>query len=533
MWKVVIIDDDERVLRGLKMIIPWDQLECEWVGQAKNGEQGLELIQRTTPDLVITDIYMPIKNGLEMVEELRKSGFEGHVIILSGYSDFEYARKAMRLKINDYLSKPASRDTIKEVLKRTIGQMEEKNTEELRFSELRSKVMRYEPLIEKEWIKSVITESSIPKSPPEKAKKLIEKWEQCDHAVVMITSVEQKGRSPLLKKDWYLFRFVLGDVIKEAATRIFSEFHYAEFHSNQAALLIHLNREDHTEQMNKLNQLKDFVQKSLGAHLGIESIMTIGSITRDWRLAYQSTNEALHQLPLFEKQEQTEADLSGVKVPKELTIVNRQLSEAIRYADEESACAAIQLLYESIGTDSYHKQTAIRLGIELWALMTYSLYDIGIRIEDLFSEDYDIYKELTSLHSWDEFSELLKNNVINICKSQRWDENLKHRQLIEQMLDFIQDHMDQNITLQDLAEKLYISRNYLGKIFKQVVGESFKDYLLRVRMEKAKTMIQEGTYLIYEISENVGYGNPAYFSSAFKKYTGYTPTDLIQKRMKA
>ncbi|MCM2676167.1 response regulator transcription factor [Alkalicoccobacillus plakortidis] len=532
MWKVVIIDDDERVLRGLKMIIPWDRLECKWVGQANNGQEGLQLIYDTSPDLVITDIYMPIKNGLDMVEELRDSGFNGHVIILSGYSDFEYARKAMRLKINDYLSKPASRATIEEVLMRTISQLEEKYIEEMKLSELRNKVMLYEPLIEKEWIKSVITDSTVTKSTPEVAKKLTEQWEQLDHASVLITYVEQKDRSQLLNRDWYLFRFVLGNVIKETASTIFKHFHYTEFHSNQAALLIHLDRENHSDQLSKLQKLKEVLDERLNTHLGIKPLITVGTIVSNWTQIHLSTNDALKLVPIQQgKVSITES--SKTALSEDLITSNKKLSEAIRYADEDSACAVINSIYETLKEDPFHKETAIRLGIELWTLKTHSLYDIGIRIEDLFPSGYDIYKELSDQHSWEEFAELFKNNVINICHSQKWDENLKHRQLVEQIIDFVQEQMDQNITLQDLAEQLYISRNYLGRIFKKVVGESFKDYLLRVRMEKAKSMIQEGTYLVYEISENVGYGNPAYFSSAFKKYTGYTPTDLIQKKSKA
>jgi two-component system response regulator YesN len=103
---------------------------------------------------------------------------------------------------------------------------------------------------------------------------------------------------------------------------------------------------------------------------------------------------------------------------------------------------------------------------------------------------------------------------------------------VEQMIDYVQERLHENITLQDIANELYISRNYLGQIFKKVVGESFKNYLTRIRMEKAKKMIQEGHFLIYEVSEKVGYVNRAYFTTAFKKYTGYTPTELINKKCK-
>ncbi|WP_413380856.1 helix-turn-helix transcriptional regulator [Alkalihalobacillus sp. 1P02AB] len=163
--------------------------------------------------------------------------------------------------------------------------------------------------------------------------------------------------------------------------------------------------------------------------------------------------------------------------------------------------------------------------------MTYSLYDIGIRIDDMFETSMDIYQEIKQFQSWAELENFLQDKVKVICHHQQWDENLKHRQLVEQMVDFVQNRISENITLQDIADELYISRNYLGQIFKRIVGESFKSYLTRIRMEKAKKMIQEGNFLIYEVSEMVGYINPAYFTTTFKKYTGYTPTELIHRKL--
>ncbi|MFK3936985.1 response regulator [Alkalihalobacillus sp. NPDC078783] len=384
MWNVVLIDDDERVLRGLKMIIPWEELNCHWIGQAKDGVEGIQLVKETKPDVIMTDIYMPVKNGLDMIEELQQWGYDGQVIVLSGYNDFEYARKALRLQINDYLSKPASRETIRSVLKHSIARLEEKKQEDQ---------------MEREWLESMVTDA--------------------------------------MRINW--------ELIREESS-----------HSADA--------------------------------------------------------------------------LSRANVTNCLLTNKQELQESIKQADERTANRVIRTIYEVVEKEPYHEQTAIQLGIQLWTIITYSLYEIGIRLDELPLDDDDIYKQLSNGQSWNESVQLFEGIVAEVCQSQKWDENLKHRQLVEQVLESIQQRLEENITLSDLADELYISRNYLGRIFRKVVGESFKDYLLRVRMEKAKKMIYEGSYLIYEISERVGYTNPAYFSSAFKKYSGQTPTELIQKR---
>ncbi|WP_236838517.1 response regulator transcription factor [Caldalkalibacillus salinus] len=381
VWKIAIIDDDDKVLRGMKKIIPWDLLQCTWVGEAKNGQQGMALINQEEPDIVFTDIYMPKLNGLDMVKHLREEGFDGKFIILSGYNDFEHARQAMKLKVDDYLSKPASMDTIHHVLDNVIAQLEAEQEAKLQLSALREKVLQYEPLVEKEKIKSLLT--------------------------------------------------------------------------------------------------------------GTISPEVIRAETMD---------------------------------------THQKLAEAIRFADEKQACEVVESYFEALETHAYHATTGIKIGMEMWTIMSYALYDIGIRMNDMFTDTYDIDTDLTFCTSWAEMAALLKEKIRYICHHQQWDENLKHRQLVEQMIEYIHDHLSENITLQDIANQLYISRNYLGQIFKNVVGESFKNYVTRVRVEKAKKMLQEGQYLIYEVSEKVGFVNPAYFTTIFKKYTGYTPTDLYQKR---
>ncbi|WP_026702452.1 response regulator transcription factor [Salibacterium aidingense] len=537
MWKIVIIDDDESVLRGMKKIIPWDKLNCEWSGEAKNGETGLELIRAVEPDLIITDIYMPVKNGLDMMEELRTEGFEGRVIILSGYSDFEYARKAMRLDINDYLSKPASRNTIEEVLSKEIEQLEEKAIEQLEFAELRHKVEWYEPVIEKEWIKSLVTGANMVKEPPETAHTMLKQWDNQEHLIILIAYTDQLERSTLFEKDWYLFRFASSNVIKETTQQWSLDFDFIEFHTHQSALFLHVPRGYAAYYENRFQTLKKELKETLRTYLHLDVMVTSGSMKNDWREASTSTKEAIEHLPYTEtktgintEEQGTAEDTKRIAVLTDSIEMNQQLSMAIRYADEPKACAVIDELFEKLHDQPFHKPSVLHLGIEMWTMMTYALFDIGIRIRDMFPENFDIYEVLSRQCSWKEVTTELKDIVMKICHHQKWDENLKHRQLVEQMIAFVQERLHENITLHDLSEELYISRNYLGKIFKNVVGETFKDYVTRIRMEKANNMIQEGHYLIYEIAEKVGYGNPAYFSSLFKKYTGYTPTELIQKR---
>jgi two-component system response regulator YesN len=544
MWRVAIIDDDEKVLQGMKKNIPWNELNCQWVGEAKNGQSGIEIINDTEPDIVITDIYMPVMNGMEMIQVLRREVFKGKVIILSGYSEFEFARQALRLKIDDYLNKPASILTIKEVLTNLIKTLEDETVEKSKYVELHEKVKVYEPVVVRDWIKSVVTGNVHVTNLPEKVKNLTMEWAKKDHVVLAITYDKCLGKSKLYKEDWDLFRFATSNIIKETTVSVFEDFHYIELHSHQSVLCVHVSKDQSEKDLNRLlEELIKKIESRIKSFLGVKVFVSTGGKKKHWKHITESLNEAI---PTLSRSSSYMVQQSAtVEHNPELSLVsnsqqplwsesmetNQQLSEAIRYADQTLAIKVIDQFFNKLKDQTFNKSTGVRIGIEMWTIMTYSLHDIGIRIHDMFPENFDLYTELMKNNSWEELSVCLIDRINEICEHQQWSENIKHKQLIEQMIKYVQERISENITLQDIADELYISRNYLGQIFKNVVGESFKNYLTRLRMEKAKKMIQEGNHLIYEVSEKVGYVNPAYFTTTFKKYTGFTPTEMINKKL--
>ncbi|MFN7250369.1 MAG: helix-turn-helix transcriptional regulator [Anaerobacillus sp.] len=207
---------------------------------------------------------------------------------------------------------------------------------------------------------------------------------------------------------------------------------------------------------------------------------------------------------------------------------SKELAEAIHYGGEPTVELLVNNFVHSLEEIDFTKSIAIRTGFEMWVIICYSLHDKGIHVYEMTNEDENFYDNLSTIQSWAELAVFMKNRTKVLCNLQLRNENLKHRQIVEQLIVYIQENISEPITLQGMAEKFNISRNYLGKIFKDTVGESFKNYITRMRMEKAKEMIQEVQYLI---SDLVGYVDPAYFTKTFKKYTGYTPKDLMNNNI--
>ncbi|SDL71274.1 response regulator transcription factor [Paenibacillus jilunlii] len=538
MWKIAIIDDERQVLKGMKRAIPWDELEAEWVGEAMNGEDGLEVIRRTQPDIVITDLYMPVMSGLDMMEQLRKEGFQGKIIILSGYSDFEHARAALRFHVTDYVSKPISLPTLKSILSNVIQELEEEEEKRIRQWELEVKMTLYEPFVEKEWVRSAAVgtldhayKDSTHLPPP------YHYWQERKHVTVGIELIRDERARCLSVSDWNLFRFAVSNIACEVARKLFSDMEYTELHSTRALLIIHPGPGQPEPLEGKLEELGIRLNDSIGGYLKLVTRIGIGGVKDTWTKLSDSTEEAFRAMDQRELRVASAHEVymyreNSSSGPGNVALFPVKFSYKLATAMKASQEAeAHQLVLDYI--TEMNKQEGLSqgyvqmLGSELWGIITYSLYESGLVLDDLFTND-QIAKEISSLLVPDQLAGWLMDKITRICSSRQWKGSSKHRQVVDFMTSYIHEHYAEELTLAELSDKVYISRNHLSIIFKNITGETFNNYLTRVRIEKARELLMERNMLVYEVAERVGYKNIPYFSTLFKKITGMNPTELIK-----
>lgn len=539
MWKIAIIDDERQVLQGMKRVIPWDELDAEWVGEALNGQEGLELIRSTEPDIVITDIYMPVMSGLDMIEQLRKDGFCGKIIILSGYSDFEHARQALRHNVSDYLSKPISVPTLKSILDKAIGELMEEEEKRIKQDELQHKLMLYEPFIEREWVKSAVagTLDSTYRN-EERLPEPYRFWSECKHVVIGIELIRDLRTSRLSLPDWNLFRFAISNIVCELARETFTAIEYVELHGTRAVLILHPEASCPQHELErKLGELGSRMINCIKNYLKLVIRVGIGGTKAEWTEMPDSTEEAFRAIDLRDRRIDAACEVftySEDMRNDQGTLVMRpakfyfELAGAMKASQETQAqqlvTGYVKQLEEQRGITQEYVQM---LAGELWGIFAYCLYEVGMVLDDIFPND-QIVKEMVGLTTPQQLEEWLAAKISVIFSSRQWKGNSKHRQAVDFMTQYIHEHYADDMTLADLADKVYISRNHLSIIFKNMTGETFNTYLTRVRIEKARELLLERNMLVYEVAEQVGYKNVPYFSTLFKKFTGMNPTELIK-----
>lgn len=538
MWKISIIDDERQVLQGMKRAIPWNELDAEWAGEAMNGKDGVELIRMIQPDIVFTDIYMPVMNGIDMMEKMRKEGFQGKFIILSGYSDFEHARQALRLQVSDYVSKPISIPTLKAILNKVIQELVEEEEQRIRQGELELKMTLYEPFIEKEWVRSAAI-GTLDQAyrdnthvPP-----LYRYWLEREHIIVGIDLIRDDRVRNLSISDWNLYRFAVSNIAIEVARKFFPNVEYTELHSTRALLIVHPETECSEELDRRLEKLGVRLIDSLSSYLKLGSRIGIGGLKDTWTKIFDSTEEAFraidqraakvsssHEVFMYRKHDSS--DQGNVTFfPVKFTY---KLATAMKASQESEAMQLVLEFMADLKTqEGVSRRYVQMLASELWGIITYSLYESGLVLEELFNHER-ITEEISNLIGPDQLESWLTDKVIKICNSRQWRGSSKHRQVVEFMTSYVHEHYAEDLTLTELSDKVYISRNHLSIIFKNITGETFNNYLTRVRIEKARELLMERNMLVYEVAEQVGYKNIPYFSTLFKKMTGLNPTDLIK-----
>ncbi|MBP1966438.1 response regulator transcription factor [Paenibacillus aceris] len=523
MWKVAIVDDDPNVLRGMRKIIPWAELDLEFIGEEQDGQKGLELIRATCPDIVITDIYMPVLNGLDMIEKLREEGFQGKIIILSGYSDFEYARQAVRLDVDDYLSKPTSVEMLHTVMKKMIHRLEEEVIQKEKMDEVYKKLLSYEPFVTKEWIKSIVDGTYKESVYHERLLGMQpDYWLNGKHLVIGIEILRDQRSDQTSISDWNLLRFSVGNVANEVLQKEWPKSQIVELQTRYMAIILHGDREVPDEiNQKRVNPLCQEMRECVERYVKVNILIGIGHVKDHWQRICESKTEAFLSI-------QTQAATVNSGWNETQLAFYHDFAQAIRnskssYAKELVNSYIVHLRDIKLAPEEHLQQQTK----EMWTILAYTLFDAGVVLNDIYPTN-TLQNDLDKITSVIQF-ELWLNHIIDvILESRKYKDNLKHQKAMDTIIAYIHEHYTEEISLEELADIVSISKNYLCYIFKKVTGETFNQYLTRVRIEKAKEMILDGKWLVYEIAEKVGYKNIPYFSTLFKKITGHTPTDLVK-----
>lgn len=501
MLRVFMADDEEEVLKGMKMIVDWEGLGYEICGSAADGQSTYEEVLRLEPDLLIVDIHMPKMQGIEVVSNLRKAHFHGRIIILSGYSEFRYAQEAMKLGVDYYLTKPIDEDDLEKALIeiRTIIQKELLHASHLSYYQTQAKYKILKDLMEAPIDPESISLATYRFS-------LTDLHLSADEYQIVIVSSDE-GYQTFLE----LLKIPDG----------FSSVEKLLFHEMEVLLL-------------KGGQIIRKLQEVIRSDQSSESKdIMVGRAVNSMNAIYFSYHDALalKERSFFLKCKGK--ILTSELLPKEDELnLHLQPEDAERYGKE---------WYELIQTGQRKKAEdyidslteSFRNAVNSVDSIKSHLAGMYLYVKHEVEKDYPnsnakipdhatIIQQIHRCKYLEEVKDYFMNQQQGIMES-LGDSDCESR--IDEIIYYMEHNYHKDLKLKNIAEAFGYNSSYLGKAFTKKTKISFNDYLHEIRVEQAKRLLEKGQLKVYEVSESVGYRNLDYFYTKFRKYVGMSPSE--------
>jgi two-component system, response regulator YesN len=534
MYKVLIVEDEMLVRVGLKNSIDWSKHGMEVVADVSDGREAMASYERDKPDLIITDLKMPVMDGLELISTIRASDSDTKILILSCIEEFEYARKAASLKVSGYILKlTMTVDEMDGVLASVHEELRSRNQNQIQttspvpFNYRLSLSMLKEKLLKDYLFYGIYSESELGS--------LLHQMESPIGAPgrVVAAIMETNKYSRLLKR----FNDDRGELIKFSVLNILNEIldnHGAgeAYHDwdNRYLLIFSFDLKTSPEEIrSKLTVVFDNIRKVMLTYFDVPvfiGVSAVGEGFRQLKKLYQDCVSMMERRYFSESFVQFAADwrpLGGERRWRQLVL---------------KSCDA----WESLGAPYYSDlkdETERRLEHPLpdeqsWkslfvGLMDWSSAYLGI------PEDHAALMELSG-------SERVHASPSILDSIQDWEAHLEETAKLKDMIKsvskevadavhYIQSRYDQEISLKEISEFVQLSPNYLSLLFKKDMGRNLIEYLTDYRIEKAKELLRSTSLKTYEIAEIVGVPDSAYFSRIFKKTTGVSPIEFRKRRV--
>ena len=548
MLKTFLVEDEVVIREMIKKMIPWEQYGFELAGEAADGEMALPLILKSKPDLLITDIKMPFMDGLTLCRLVKKELPDIRIVILSGYDDFNYAKQAISIGVEDYLLKPITKNAFIERLKEIHNRYEHEKTQREYYEKFRLEMQEYEKNASRDFFETLVRADSDLAELYRRADKLNLDIVAEAYNILIFTPDTSEGNYNSYEEcsDWEA-------EVQDKINTYFLNHPVAILFRHQVfsyAILV--------------KGQKDTIEKNTGECVkAIQDIMDQTERRTDWFIA---VGKSADRLSMLGHSYRTAVRANSFRYLYDGHILDYQSLEAqkenpsdsrredsvqLRNVNINALNPAILQKFLSSGlaeeVDDFIRDYFNAIGQEPMGSLVFRNYVVlNVRfsvlsfLKKLGCDDSEISgQEMENI--MDETGKTIEAAVAYCGKILKKaialrDENAgdQNRSVLKLAVDFIDhNYMDEEISLNKAAHVANVSANHFSALFSQNMGQTFTEYLTDLRMSKAKELLRCTAMRSSEIAGEVGYKDAHYFSYLFKKTQGMTPSEYRKMRGEA
>lgn len=547
MYKVIVAEDEADVREAIVYGLDWASLGFEVTDSAENGQEAWDQCAKGAPDLLLTDIKMPFMDGLQLADLVKRQYPGTRIIILSGYDEFEYAQKALKLAVDEYVLKPFSSRDLVEVLMKMRNALDEEAAEKKNIALLKEHYRKSLPVLRENFLASLmmrqlkkqeIEEKSALYDIPLSGESFQVSVVSLDRSVPVSGTDNLKANEELrpvpvsLKdsEDQELLLFASLNIAEEIISdhslgRVF-------LHNGQIVVLTISNDKAPNAVTTATMKVMEELRQAIERYLKFTITVGVGIVIQQpTRLSY-SYKDAVLALDY-------RVILGGNRLIS-IADVEKRLVEKVRFDDlkEESLVRCLKLgtaaelkevvdaLFQGlIETPVSVKEYQLYL-MEIVTAILKAAKDADADLDDVFGDNMAPFAELHKFRTLEE----AKSWIIAICTrimgSIAVVRQSVYKNLVDEAIAYTRSHYSQSdISINKVCNQLHISTGYFSSIFKKETKMTFVAYLLHIRMEEAKELLRTTDLKAFEIAEQVGYTEPNYFSFSFKKHVGVSPKE--------
>lgn len=505
LCKILIVDDEYLLRQGIKHLVDWKKEGFEIVGEASNGKEALDLIETLKPHIIICDIVMPVMDGIALVNAVKNTYPDIQIIILSGYSDFDYVKEAFKLGINDYILKPKlNPEEVIKLLKNIVSKIpnlelltDGSNT--LNINNELSKLIS--------GFNISLTSSEASEFFPNESFMLMGS---------NIKNLAEKNSISVLSLKTYL-RKAVKNYLKDFV------FYEIDIYKDIYLIIINFQKESYPEIIRNIENMITYVSSRYS-----DIYFALGEVFNSIGLLQDNYNQSLKPIFLYKFFFKDKKLLSYEDLPED----NYKVKFDFKYYSDQiymlNIPAAIDYLKRYI---SNCIKTCSLNELELKTLFQNALYNIinileelNFNVEAMNNSKIEYFQMIDETASTSELLLLLENIEQEIIRLLYNNSIPKSDKIMNRILQYISNHYKEQISLKEIADEFHFNYYYLSSYFGSHIPEGFSEYLNKIRVEKALELLRNIDIPVSEISFMVGYTDPSYFSKVFKKFTKTTPS---------
>ena len=545
MLKIFLAEDEVIVRETIKRMIPWEELGFELVGEAADGEMALPLLIRQKPDLLITDIKMPFMDGLTLAKLAKKELPELKIVILSGYDDFNYAKQAISIGVEEYLLKPITKNALIERLSEIRSRYEHEKTQKEYYEKFQREMQVYEKNSNRDFFEALVCVSMDMMEVYKKAEKLGLDIVAEAYNILIFTmnseedfSGQKEGYSEWEAESLEMLEDFFSDNTSAMLFRC-NIFSYGVLIKGQKET-IDENTRSCIDEIKKILDRKE--QKRQWFVAVGESVERLSQLQK----SYHSASRAFSQRYLYGE---------NILYYDEMELMEHRSGQAdtndnayLKNVDVNALNPAILQKFLSNGlqeeTENFVKDYFYAIGQEPMESLVFRNYvilnvrfsvlsflkSLGCDTEEMEPENTEeiLAESGKNIESAITYAKKMISQAITIRDQNSGNKN---RSILKTAVDFIDEHyMDEDISLNTAANVANVSSNHFSALFSQNMGQTFIEYLTTLRMNKAKELLRCTGMRSSEIAGEVGYKDAHYFSYLFKKTQGMTPSEYRKAR---